>query len=385
MMHIYIDTDLYNKHVQDEAYQAYGKKYITEEAYKNIRDNYTSNLYTPNNFIRIALGLLTIVAIIFSALLVILVFLSSTPGIGMYIILALINYVSLELLVRNKQYYNAGVDNLLMFSSAAFLLSGIAVYNDFANATLVSGVAVIVFLYLSVRFVDGFMAILSYLGLLVFIFLLYTRIGAFAKATAPFLIMIFSAVTYGCLTVLRKKDAYQLYRRCFKSVLLVTILTFYSSVNYFVVKELGGEMSGVHLGEIDPIPFGWLFWVLTFVVPVAYVAHGVKKRDLMFLRIGLVLVGMSVFTFRYYYHVLSVEMAVLIGGFIMIAISYAIIKYLRIPRFGLSFNRNADLNETRINIESLVITQVTGQKTSATTGVEFGGGSFGSGGAGGDY
>jgi hypothetical protein len=303
----------------------------------------------------------------------------------MYIILALINYVSLELLVTKKQYYNAGVDNLLMFSSAAFLLSGIAVFNDFDKGTFISGAAMIVFLYLAVRFVDRFMAILSYLALLVFIFLLYTAMGVFAKATAPFLIMIFSGVTYGCLTVLRKKNTYQLYQRCFKSVLLVAIITFYASVNYFAVKELGSEIFGVQLAENDPIPFGWLFWFLTFVVPVAYVAYGVKKKDLIFLRTGLVLVGVAVFTFRYYYHVLSLEMAMLIGGFIMIAISYAIIKYLRIQRFGLSFEKNVGLNEKRINIESLVITQVAGQKSSATTGVEFGGGSFGSGGAGGNY
>jgi hypothetical protein len=337
-------------HVRDEASVAYKITCISEDAYTNIVADHISHLYTPNYFIRLALGFLTMVAIICSALLMILVFLSATPDISMYLILATINYVTLELLVKHKRYYNAGVDNVLLFSSAAFLLAGIVVYNDFGQEVVVSSVATIVFLYLSIRFVDGFMAIFTYLSLLVCVFLLYTKTGTFAKATAPFLIMIFSAVVYGCVRKLMKHDKYRPYQHCFKSVLLITILTFYVSVNYFVVRELSAGVFGFYIAVNYPVGFGWTFWVLTFVIPVAYVAYGVKKRDPMFIRTGLAFVAVAVLTFRYYYHVLPVEMAMLAGGGFLVAIGYTVMKYLRIPKHGLSFDKHTISNNERINI-----------------------------------
>ncbi|MCW3111156.1 MAG: hypothetical protein JWQ09_5662 [Segetibacter sp.] len=382
-MQISSGSDLYNIHVQHEASEAFLNKNIGQETYKNILITYTSSLYTPNFFIRLALALLTLVAILFSGLLLALIFeMSMVP---MFFFLGIVNYTALEVLVGKKLYYNAGVDNLLMFFSAAFIVSAFAV-NEYADQNIaVSGVAMLVCLYLAIRFVDGFMAVLSYLALLVFVFLLYTKLGSIAKATAPFLMIMISAAFYALMKKLIKNEKLLLYRYCCKCVLQVSLLTFYAAGNYFVIKELSNEMFDLHLALTDPIPLGWLFWILTFVIPITYVGYGIKKKDLAFIRTGLVLVATTVFTFRYYYHVIPVEIALLAGGALLIAISYAIIKYLKTPKYGFSFDKNTISNKERIDLKELIIAQVSGQKSHSQTGVEFGGGSFGSGGAGGNY
>lgn len=382
-MHIYSKDDLYNKHVQNEASEVYLHKGIAEAAYKNILETYSTNLYTPNYFIRIALAVLTLVAIIFSGLLFGLIF--QMAMVPTFLFFAFANYIALEILVRKKWYFDAGVDNLLMFFSAVFF-TGAFVVNQYPGQDLaVSGIAIVICLYLSIRFVDAFMATLGYLALLVFIFLLFAKSGPIAKAAAPFLLMFVSVGFALLMKRLIKNEKMLFYRHCCRCVLQVTLLTLYASCNYFIVRELSNEMFGLNLAPNDPISLGWLFWVLTFVIPVAYVVTGVNKKDLMFIRTGLILVAASVFTFRYYYHILPIEVVLLVAGVLMIAISYAMLRYLSISKYGFSVDKKVVSNKERIDIKELIIAQVSGQKTETQAGVEFGGGSFGSGGAGGNY
>lgn len=386
-MLIYSNIHLYNKYVQEQASEAFLDKNISAEAYKKILATYPSRLYTPNYFIRIALGVLTLVAIVFSGLLLGLIFQpSGFEGlIGLFFSFSVINYAALELLVKKNRYYNAGVDNLLLFFSAAFIVGTFMVKEYTYQNVAVSGVGMLVCLLLSVRFADGFMSMLSYMALFAFVFLLYIQFGSIAKATAPFLMTVVSAMVYILMESLVRNEKMLFYRYCCKCIMLLTLLTFYASVNYFVVKELSNEMFNLHLALKDTIPLGWLFWIFTFVIPPAYIVYGIKEKDIMLIRTGLVLIVAAVFTFRYYYAIVPVEIAMLAGGSFLILISYLLIKYLKISRYGFSFDKNKTSGEERIDLKALIIAQVTGKKTIADSGVEFGGGSFGSGGAGGNY
>ncbi|MDQ6813053.1 MAG: hypothetical protein M3040_04890 [Bacteroidota bacterium] len=384
-MHIYSHADLSNRHIQDQVSGAYLKGKLGAESFKKVLTNYPSNLYTPNYFVRIAMGLLTMVAIIFSALLVVFMFLSTAKGAAMYVILAAIYYTGLELFVKQKSYYNAGIDNLLMFFSAAFLIAGVAIYQDAPHNTIPAFVAIITCLYLSIRLVDGFMAVLAFVSFLIFVFLVYTRFGNLAKATAPLLLTAISVVVYLLIKKLLKRKKYVVYQFCFRSVLQVSLLTIYTCCNYFVVKEISNEMFGMGLSLNESIPLGWLFWILTFAIPIAYIAYGIARKDLMVIRTGLVLTAAPVFTFRYYYHIMAVEIAMLIAGTVLSVASYLLIKYLKAAKGGFSFEKEADANKERIDMKSLILAQVSGKEAKVDAGVEFGGGSFGSGGAGGNF
>src|SRR5881227_2131389 len=123
-MTIYTPTDLYNKYLQDQVLNQVLRGSVSNENYRNILSAYPCRLYTPNYFIRIALGVLTMIASLFSGLLMGLLFESSgTSGVtALLFFYAIAAYFVLERLIAKKWYFNAGVDNLLLIvSSVSFI------------------------------------------------------------------------------------------------------------------------------------------------------------------------------------------------------------------------------------------------------------------------
>ena len=134
---------------------------------------------------------------------------------------------------------------------------------------------------------------------------------------------------------------------------------------------------------------GWLFWILTVSTPLFYTYLGIRKKDSLFLWVGLVLIVATVFTIRYYYNLMPLEWALILGGILMIAIAYGLIRYLKTSRHGFTSleSSNKHLLEN-LHIESLVIAETFGGPAVVKAPVkdfQFGGGSGGGGGAGGQY
>lgn len=386
-MPAYNFTDLYNQIVQQQASDAFLTGGISEESYKKILQSHTCKLYTPNYFIRIALGAVTVIAILFTAILFGLLFASSGSGafVVLCLFLGIVCYGALELLVKNKNYYNAGVDNILMASVIVFIITAFFLYDNTADYILISGIAMALSLYLCLRFTDAFMAIISYLSIFIFVFLLYLDLGAIAKSTAPFLMIFISASIYSLMKSLAKKESLMIYDFCTKCVMLLTLLTFYASTNYFVVKELSNQMFRMQLILHDSIPMGWLFWVTTFAIPVIYIFYGVKRKDFLFIRTGLGLIAATIFTVRYYHNIFSAEISMLIAGSIIIALSYALIKYLEISKHGFTSRNLHPGNKNLLNAEALIIAQTFGHSPKTESSNIFGGGTGGGGGATGNF
>ena len=109
------------------------------------------------------------------------------------------------------------------------------------------------------------------------------------------------------------------------------------------------------------------------------------KRDLVFIRTGIVLFIVSILTIRYYYKLLPAEIDMLIGGLILIAVTYVFIKYLHAPKDGFTFQNTSGNRKELLNVEALIIAQVFGKSNTKNKGFEFGGGSSGGAGATGEY
>ena len=128
-----------------------------------------------------------------------------------------------------------------------------------------------------------------------------------------------------------------------------------------------------------------IYWTLTILIPVAYLINGIKKKDLLFIRTGFVLIIVALITIHYYYQLLPVEIDMLAGGLILITMSYALIKYLHTPKHGFSFENTNRNRKDLLNAEALIIAQVFGKSNAKQKGFEFGGGSSGGGGATGNF
>jgi len=342
--------------------------------------------YSPNIFIRIGLFILSFVIACFSLGLFSLIFLDSieqTMG-GLTIFFGLLAYGALEFFIHIKHHYRSGADDALLWISGICIITGINLSGDISS----SGNALIIFVlatYFFLRFTDMLMSAIAGLALLAVVFFYYSPLDSTAKATTPFLMMVMAALLYLFIKKAAQQNSYRHYRNCGIVLEVTMLICFYAAANYYVVREMSNSMFHLELKENESIPFGWLFWIFTILIPLLYILGGVLKKDAVLLRVGLIAVAAIVFTVRYYHTVLPVEMVMLLGGILLIAVSYALTKWLAQPKKGFT---SAELSKKyvmgKMNIEALVIAETFGSHVPADD-TKFGGGSFGGGGASGGY
>jgi hypothetical protein len=160
---------------------------------------------------------------------------------------------------------------------------------------------------------------------------------------------------------------------------IVSLLGLYAFGNCWFIKEMGAELMGARAaGEL--IFAGWIFWLTTMLIPVLYVWIGIKNKDRVLIRAGLLLIALMFISFRYYYPFASVAGTMALAGGLLIMLSWVFSRYLSTPKNG--FVAYQTVADPAVQIESLVIAQTF---TPAPVNDRFGGGSFGGGGASGDY
>jgi len=372
--------------LRESLQDAFDDGCITKEEQAAVNEKYPVGFYTPNIFIRIGLYLLTLIIMLFSFGLLVLMFLSSIENSvsGLLIFFSIMGYAALEYMVNVKKHYNSGVDDGLLWGSAFSFVAGTVLSHNLpmlADCIIVCMVA----MYFTLRFADRLMAVIAFLSVLGIFFYTCVEFGNIAKAVAPFVIMLISAVIYFIVKKNEAKNYVVHYGHCLQMILIASLISFYAAGNYFVVRELSNSMFHLNLLPGQTIPYGWLFWAFTFIIPVVYIARGVQKKDSMLIRVGMLLLAAIVFTVRYYHAILPVESVMTISGVILIVLGYWLMKYLHEPKYGFTYMEVSKKNgQDKLNIESLVIAQTFSGETDQG-GTKFGGGSFGGGGASGDY
>ena len=164
-----------------------------------------------------------------------------------------------------------------------------------------------------------------------------------------------------------------------------SLISLYAAGNYFIVSELSNDMFNLQLQPGETIPFGWIYWIFTILVPPLYLLVGIRKKNIILLRTGLILLAAIVFTVRYYHTILPVEYVMSIAGIIILPAAYLLLKRLQEPVYGFTSKKFTSKNEIdKLQLESLLLAQTfkPGIDQDVT---KFGGGSFGGGGASADY
>lgn len=386
----YNSTTLDNLEIKEEAEKALRKNCIEVSTYKAIEAAHPVNFYTPNPVIKIGLFILTVVIVSFSLGLLTLMMLDALRNedgfAGLCIFGGLVCYGALEIAIREKKLFRAGVDDALLWGAVSLICSSMAIAGH-VSATTVCFVVCFVTLLATLRFADMVMAGVAYLAFLGFIFTVAIKLGPVAKTIVPFLIMVVSVTVY---VAVKKISAYHFsrhYKHCLTVLSVLSLLTLYMAGNYFVVRELSDRMFDLQLQDGQSIPGALFFWIYTAVVPVIYLWLGIRKKDAVLLRTGMVLLAAIVFTVRYYHSVLPLETAMVLGGMVLTVGAWALIRYLKEPKHGFTYEEPDDPSlADKLRLESLIIAQtyVPGAQPAGND-VQFGGGSGGGGGASGDY
>lgn len=377
---------LTNLIVQHSIEEAFDENCITKAEQDVINEKYNASFYTPNIFIRIGLFIVTVIIMLFSFGLMMLLFLDSVEKIAgaLAICFSIFCYLVLEFIVREKKHFRSGVDDALLWGSIFSLFAGICLPHDLSGI-LNSVIIFVLTLYGSLRFADRLMAVVMYISILAVLFYTCVESGSTAKAIVPFIIMGTSLLVYFAVKKILLQETAIHYSGCLEWISIASLCSFYISGNYFVVRELSNNMFRMNLQPGEPITFGWLFWIFTIIVPFIYLARGIQKKDVILLRIGLLLIAAIVFTIRYYYNIMPLEIVMALGGIILVSIGYGLMKFLYIPKYGFTYQETSKKQLVeKLNIESLVLAETFTPGKEADNN-RFGAGDYGGGGASGEY
>ena len=372
----YNKTWLRNLFVQQTVDALYAENCFAEAEKDAIHTKYAAPFYSPNLFIRTGLFILTYVIMIFSLGLLFLVSVSAlerTYSIVLILFSTLL-FGMLEYMIRKKQHYRSGVDDALL--SAAFISLVSALELMFEINWLTSYILVFfISLFCTLRYADRFITAVWFFSLIGICFFLCTGNGNTLKALVPFVIMAVSLLIYIAVKKMDLKRYFE-YAGCMLIIQVLSLTMLYVAGNYWVVRELSNSMFYLQLVPGQSIPYGIFFWIFTAIIPVIYIIKGLQKKDVVLLRVGLLLVAAMVFTFRYYYALLSPETAMVIAGMLLISIAWAVTRYLRIPKYGFTLEQAAYAHLLdNLHIESLVLAETFSQQPD-TGATKFGGGSF---------
>jgi hypothetical protein len=371
-----------NSEIQQEAAEALGQSVITRAEYDKIAEAYPFTLYTPNFFIRIGLFLLTVLAVACGlGLFMLMTMGAGERGMGFVIIFwGIASYGALEFFIHARKVYKAGVDDALLWLAGGLIFGGVILLFNNISPGVESVIVLVLAAWGVVRYTDKVMALVAYgasINLMFHLLISY-------DALLPFVIMAFSVLAYFLFTRLSKAVSLRHYYSCLSLLRMAALAIFYLSGNYYVVQNINASLRG----EATPVALSWLWWTFTSVVPVAYIFLAIRKKDPILLWAGLGLVAAAVFTIRYYYHILPAELAMIIGGSILIVGAYGLIRYLHTQKHGFTSMASDEPHPLEnLPVESLILAETF--KTAAAQPSDqnngFGGGSGGGAGAGGTY
>jgi hypothetical protein len=391
MKSAYNETGLYNLAVLKECKRWVKQHFIQEDQYQKIKEVYPSPFYHPNFLIRILLFVAALLALsgatgLFS-LFILALFESSEVLISIACLFyGIVSFIFLEkLFIENNHHYKSGVNEALIYHACGFTIGGIMGIFDF-NEHVGLFTFFIVLTFAAVRYLDLVCTIgatLSFAGIL---FYEFYNIGGIFQQIIPFVFILCFTPLYFYIKQLKKRNELKFWSTNLLIVEAMSLLFIYTAGNYLVVRELSIELMDMYLEEGADIPFAFLFYALTVLIPIGYLYFGIKNKDLVLLRVSLLVLAFSVFTFKYYFSLGHPEITFTLAGIILLTISILILNYLKSPKHG--FTRENILTEKwgNMNAEAFIISQTMGGNQ-VTVKEEFkgGGGGFGGGGASGGY
>lgn len=378
-------AELEKKKVLLEAEDLYKSKLLSDEQWHKIRKEYASKLYTPSIFMRVLffivslIGMMTVIGpigAIFNDMR------ESGYRILSFILGILLLVIIEKPLIKDKNHFNSGIIEAGIYSGLSFIAFSV-LGSDPPNLIFCAIVGYLLASFAAIRYLN-LLALVLAIGFFGWIlFQTITALGSIVEAFMPFIFMITFATIYWHSKKLQEKLTNVIFDDQFVILKSIALLVFYLASNYFVVRELSISLMGLQLSASDDIPFAILFYLLTALVPIGYVYWGIKQKSILFIRIGLLTLALSVLTFKYYFSLGAPMLTVTICGAVLIVIALVLFNYLKQIRSG--FTREILLNDkgNSSDLTAIIASQTLGgNKMNDPDDVIFKGGSFGGAGAG---
>lgn len=386
-MIVYDKVELENLTLVEEAHSLKEASFIDSEQYKVISKQLTIPKGSNNLLIRLAFFILG--SFLYSSICGFLTLLSEdliTENLKVIVFLyAVVGFAGAEVLSRLK-LYGHGLDDAFIVGSQLTLAIAVGILTD-GNEIVIASIITITGLISYLRYLHLSMALLFCLALTVTVIYAMFKIGTLGKTILPFVMMLFAVAMYYISKTVVSRVTNPYY---YKGILFAnsfSLILFYLSGNYLVVRELSIVLLGTEIAPDSDIPFAFFFYGFTFVVPLFYLVYSILKKDRIMFWIGFLTLSFSIYTFHFYYPILSIEIILTIGGVLLFVLTYLAIKKLKDKETGITFKPDRfSKTNTFLDAEILTSSQL-GLKPETSTGsnIEFSGGEFSGGGSSGKF
>lgn len=364
-----------------ESQKALYRGKLSDADYDILLKKYPTGFYTPNILIRLGLFFLVQMAAssVMGLLSMALLLTEGEKSFG-YLLLAQASLVIavLEHLIKKKKHYESGVDDALLWLGAAYLVGSV---NMLGSPSLTVNMLLVLMLALlgSLRYLNYLMSAAAVIALLVLTYLKYKEWGDWALSTLPLLLMTLSLLLTLGSEILQKYYRYRLYENCLKSVQITALVCLYVCGNFFVLNEIAPKL--IQWPKLF-FTFDTFFWVFTLLMPLILLLLGIRRRNMIYLRLGLLLLVTLGFQLRYYYHKMPIEWLITLVGAALALMAYLLTRYLKKPRQGIVSFRLTSKNLMGLEqAEALLIAHTMGNTGTPPSQYPLGGGSSGGGGA----
>jgi hypothetical protein len=380
-----------NDFIQKTAHKWLKRGFLSKKQSSEIEKAYPHDYYDPNVFLKIGLFIFTILAAGFSIGIMSIFFVDiynnylKTAAIIQSLLIGSVFFFLLENLIKGRKLYHSGVDNALIYMALGSFCTSI--YFLFEKLNLPTWLFLMLFLPLfvaaTIRYAESVVCTLTYF-LILGIFVTIALESFWGKTLLPFIVMVVSAGMYFVVKKLSTRKDYLYYETCLTILQTLSLVTFYLGGNYLIVREGNALINNIYLSVSPQVAFASIFYFFTTIIPIGYIFFGLRYRDRLILILGLIALGFSIFTYRFYFSILPVEIALTLGGILLIALAGGLIHYLKTEKKGFTYQPDDEFEG--FNLEAMLMSQIVQSKIPQQGDTfRFGGGDSGGAGAGGNY
>ncbi|PWA05883.1 hypothetical protein [Flavobacterium psychrotolerans] len=386
----YDKTLLDNTYLVEEANNLKKSGFIDSAQCKTITDNLPT-LNSQNNLL-IRFGLFLLGCLLYSSICGMISLFAISFGQDTYKILiycfSFIGIAGLEFMSRQNKQLGYGLDDAFLLGAQMLFFVAIGISTNenylavFITIAIVSTISYLRYLHLS-------SALLACIGITGSVAYLMFELGTLGKSILPFVMIVFSVLLYFLSEKALPRLKFPYYSKGIQLANGFSLILFYLSGNYLVVRELSILLLNNSIPATQEIPFAYFFYTFSFIIPVFYLIYSLYIKEKQMLWIGFLALGFSIYTIRYYYHILPVEVALTVGGLILFAFAYFSIQRIKHKENEITFLPDRFSNSNSLfNTELLMVTAQFGIKPEVeteTSPMEFGGGGYSGGGSEGTF
>jgi hypothetical protein len=299
------------------------------------------------------------------------------------LVFAIAGIIVLELLVSKNIFYH-GLDDAFLIGTQMSVYISVFIVSE-SQIPLATAMIIMGFIY-TIRYVStlSFLIFLSGIVCLVGFFVIdHTTISS----VLPFVLLVIAIGFYSIYQKMKNKEELYFYQNILNWLFITSLVLGYVSINYFVVRTLSEQLLYADYSKSD-IPFGWIFNILMFLIPLVYVIYALKEKNRTMLYIGGLTFVLSVGTFRYYHSIMPAEWALILAGGLIFGAVYLVIQKIKNQPTGITFQPDHSTNTIMLNtVEALIVNSQHMHHAQAPqdSDMPFGGGGFSGGGAGGSF